>query len=253
MKKVIILSGLLVLSGCGFRTVDAGYVGIETEFGKVVGDSLEPGLHFYNPFTSSILEMDTRTALWSDKTETYTKDIQTATVEFAVNYNLEAKVAGDTYRNVGEDWATKLVPQVVYATIKNVVGQWEAVELIANRQKATADIENQLTAAMNAHGVTITRFEIKDINFTHEFNKAVEAKVIATQQAAQAENQTRQIEEQAKQKIISAKAEAESMKIRSDALSQNANLVQYEAVQKWNGVLPSYMAANTPLPFLTVK
>lgn len=252
MKKAIVLTSLFVLSGCGVRTVDAGYVGIETEFGKVVGDSLEPGLHFYNPFTSSILKMDTRTQLWNEKTEAYTKDIQTATIDFSVNYNLEAKVAGDTYRNVGQDWQDKLLPQVVYATIKNVTGQWDAVELIANRQKATSAIETQLTAAMSAHGVTITRFEIKDINFTAEFNKAVEAKVIATQQAAQAENQTKQIEEQAKQKVITAEAEAKSMKIRSDALSQNANLVQYEAVQKWDGKLPEYMAASTPLPFLSM-
>lgn len=41
-------------------------------------------------------------------------------------------------------------------------------------------------------------------------------------------------------------AEAESMKIRSAALSQNANLVQYEAVMHWDGKLPVYMTGSVP-------
>ena len=61
-----------------------------------------------------------------------------------------------------------------------------------------------------------------------------------------------EIEEEAKQKVISAKAEAESMRIRSQALSQNRNLVEYEAVQKWDGNLPQYMMGNS-VPFLNLS
>ena len=48
-----------------------------------------------------------------------------------------------------------------------------------------------------------------------------------------------------------AKAEAESMRIRAQALAQNKNLVEYEAVQKWNGALPTYTGGA--MPFIQVK
>jgi regulator of protease activity HflC (stomatin/prohibitin superfamily) len=71
-----------------------------------------------------------------------------------------------------------------------------------------------------------------------------------------------QVREQANQKvetakgnaestILNAKAEAESISIRARALEQNAKLVQWEAVQKWNGTLPTYMLGNA-VPFIQV-
>ena len=65
--------------------------------------------------------------------------------------------------------------------------------------------------------------------------------MIAQQKAIEEQNRTKQIEEQARQKVLSAEAEAKSMQIRAEALEQNAKLVEWEAVQKWNGVLPQYM------------
>ncbi len=60
------------------------------------------------------------------------------------------------------------------------------------------------------------------------------------------------MEENAKQQVIAAKAEAESMTIRSQALSQNKGLVEYEAVQKWDGKMPQYMLGNGTMPFVSI-
>ena len=58
------------------------------------------------------------------------------------------------------------------------------------------------------------------------------------------------IEEEAKQKVLTAQAEAESMRIRSQAISQNQNLIQYEAVQRWDGKLPVNIYGSAPIPFI---
>jgi len=81
----------------------------------------------------------------------------------------------------------------------------------------------------------------------------VEQKVIAQQKAIEEQNRTKQIEEQARQKVLSAEAEAKSMQIRAQALEQNAKLVQWEAVQKWNGVLPQYMLGGSAVPFINLN
>ncbi len=252
MKKILVLLALTSLTGCGFKIVDTGERGVETQFGKVIGDALPEGMQFYNPFTSDVTTLSIKTITSNDKTIGYTKDVQQATIEFSVNYNLNSDSVTTVYRTVGRDWQAKLVTQAVPAIIKNVIGKWEAVELVSNRQKATSEIEQTLITELAKNGVTITRFEITNITYVAEFEKAVESKVVAIQRAAEAENKTKQIEEEAKQKVISAKAEAESMRIRSDALSQNKSLVDYEAVQKWDGKLPQYVMGNS-MPFVNLK
>jgi hypothetical protein len=80
----------------------------------------------------------------------------------------------------------------------------------------------------------------------------VEQKVIAQQKAIEEQNRTKQIEEQARQKVLSAEAEAKSIQIRAQALERNAKLVEWEAVQKWNGVLPQYMLGSGATPFINL-
>lgn len=251
MRKLFLLLPLVLLTACGVDTVSTGHRGIKTRYGKVVGEPLAEGLYFYNPITSTIRSIDVRTQTYAEKTEVYTKDVQKSEFAFNLNYNPDKDKVGSLYQNVGMDYDDKLIPQVVQASIKNVVGQWDAVDLISHRAEAGKAIEDAITATLEQNFIHVSRFEITNIDYTPEFEKSVEAKVIAKQDAEKAQNQTVQITEQAKQKVIAAKAEAESMQIRSAALSQNQNLVAYEAVQKWDGKLPTYMMGNS-VPFVSV-
>ena len=140
---------------------------------------------------------------------------------------------------------------MVLGTLKEVVGKWDAVDLISNRDKAANTAFDQIRANLAERNVEVSRFEITDIAYTREFENSVEQKVIAQQKAIEEQNRTKQIEEQARQKVLSAEAEAKSIQIRAQALEQNAKLVEWEAVQKWNGVLPQYMMGSTT-PFINL-
>lgn len=248
MKKLLIIPAIFLLSSCGFEIVDTGNRGIEVNLGEVIGEPLTEGMHFYNPFTSDIIEMSVRTSTWNTDSVAYTKDVQIAKMAYSVNYNLDPSAVLNIYKTIGTDWQSKLVAQAVPAVMKNVIGKWEAVELVANRNKATAEIERNLIETLGKQGVIVTRFEITNIDYDDAFEKAVEAKVVAIQKASEAENKTRQVQEEAKQQLITAEAFAKGMKIKSEALAQNKSLVDYEAVQKWDGKLPQYMFGDaTPM------
>lgn len=254
LSKIIILAPLMLsLQGClGIGIVDTGYRGFLVRFGQVEGDALAEGMYFYNFFTTSFVEMDTRVEKYEYDSQTYTKDIQTAKMRVVVNYSLDKSKAGDVYKAVGVDWANKLIPQTVEGNLKAVVGKWDAVDLIANRTKAQEQIQQSVIAALAAKGVDVSSVQITNIDYSGQFEKAVEDKVVAIQEAEQQKNKTVSIQEQANQTVISAKADAEAMKIKSEALSQNANLVQYQAVLKWDGKLPQYMMGNS-VPFINIK
>jgi prohibitin 2 len=245
--------GLVVLvgvGGCGVEIVDTGHRGVKTTFGEVQSESLPEGLYFYNPLTSNIIELDTRVQRWDDQTQAYTKDVQQAEIKFAVNYRLHQNKAHLAFKEVGVDWSEKLMPQIVLGTIKNEIGQWNAVDIVANR----ADVQNKITAtvvnALLTKNIDVERFEITNIDYDAAFERAVEQKVIAQQEAIREQNRTKQIEEQARQKVLQAEAEAKSIQIRAQALEQNAKLVEWEAVQKWDGKLPQYMLGGGAMPFI---
>lgn len=263
MKRIYTIAALsmmtLPLQSClGVKIVDTGERGVETNFGKVTGEVSE-GMHFYNPFTSSIITMDTRTQKWEYDDETYTKDIQQAKMHVVVNYNLDPAHASDVYLSVGDDWVDRLIPQTVQGTLKAVIGQWDAMDLIGNRGKAQAEIQERIASALADKHILVTRVEISNIDYTKEFEDAVEQKVKAIQEAEQAKNNTVRVAEEAKQAVLTAKGEAEAMQIKAQALTSNANLIPYEAVKvqaaavdKWDGKLPDYMMGNT-VPFLNVQ
>jgi regulator of protease activity HflC (stomatin/prohibitin superfamily) len=249
----IVAIGVLSVAGCGIKVVDTGHRGIETRFGKVVSESLPEGLYFFNPFTNHIVEMDTRIQRTDGETDTYTRDVQQSVIKYTLNYRLQQNAAHLMYRDIGVEWEQRLIPQVVLGTLKEVVGKWDAVDLIANRDKAGNAAFEAIRSNLSERNVEVLRFEITDIAYTHEFENSVEQKVIAQQKAIEEQNRTKQIEEQARQKVLSAEAEAKSMQIRAQALEQNAKLVQWEAVQKWNGVLPQYMLGNGATPFINLN
>lgn len=156
------------------------------------------------------------------------------------------------YQQVGVGYRDIIITPVVEGTIKDVIGKWNAQDLVANREEATNDILEKLQKQLAPKFVNVTNFQMIDINYSEVFERAIESKVTAEQEALKAKNKTVQIEEEAKQKIISAEAEAKSMAIRANALTRNKALVEYEAVQKWDGKMPQYMMGNS-VPFLNIN
>lgn len=116
--------------------------------------------------------------------------------------------------------------------------------------------------------------QITNFEFSKEFDKAIEAKVIAAQQVeternslerakVQQQQQVTQAEAKAAADIAKAKGEAEAtrltaqanadaIRLRAEALAQNQRLVELEAVQRWDGKLPQYNLGGNSLPFLSL-
>ena len=257
--------GLIValwLVFASMETVENGHRGMKVSFGKVDSELLTPGLVFVNPFTTKVVLMNVQTNKWEGDSQAYTRDVQQAKILFTLNYNLDPTKVIETYQSVGTDWAGKLVGQVVHESIKREFGQHEAVDIIAQRDKASRAIEAEVKEKLALRNVNVTGFQLTNIDYTTEFEHAVEQKVIAQQKAIEEQNRTVQIREQAAQKVetakgnaeatlLIAKAETESIRIRANALEANAKLVEWEAVQKWNGQMPTYMMGGA-MPFIQI-
>ena len=249
---ILILFVIFVIFCNPVAIVGVGQRGVKVTLGRVSTQSYQEGVHFVTPFISKIKVMDVKTQKVNITTEVYTKDIQQARISYVINYNLIPQYAHQMYREVGMDYVDNILMPVVEGNIKDVIGRWNAQDLVANRAAATADILSKLQNQLKSRYINVSSFQIIDIDYSDVFEKAIESKVTAEQEALKAKNKTVQVQEEARQKLISAQAEAQSMKIRATALSQNKALVEYEAVKKWDGKLPEYMLGNS-VPFINVS
>ncbi len=245
---------LLFVGLAGCSTVDNGYRGVLTSYGKPYKQVGEGGPYFLNPFSEDMIHMKVRNITWTSNTEAYTYDVQQAAVKFTINYNLQPDKALAVYRKYGEGWDDQLTAQIVEQTIKDVFGQSRAVgDIINKRADVTAKIKTLLRTRFAANSINVADFQLRDVEFSPAFEKAVEQKQVAVENALAAKNKTVQYEEEAKQKIITAQADAEAMRIQSQALTTNSALVQWEAIKKWDGVLPQNMYGGGAIPFIQAK
>lgn len=253
MKKVVVLMCVLAVSSCGMEQIDEGERGIMTEWGKVIGEPLLPGFHTYNPISKDIFAMDVRETKMEGKEQCFTKDTQLVEITYAITGYPDPAKIGFLFSQFGKNWAETIVPQVVQSSLKDVVGQINADDLVSKREETRTKAFSEIQSSLKDRNVIATRLDLINLDFDNAYEKAVEAKVVAVQNALAEKNKTIQVEEQAKQTVASAKAAAEAMRIKTQALSQNKALVDYEAVQKWDGKLPEYMLGGNSVPFININ
>ena len=244
---IILLINPIVIIGAGQRGVVFNNTsGIQE---KVLGE----GLHFRTPFIESVKTLSVQVQKDEIQAQAASKDLQTVTTKIVVNWHLDSSRVNKIYQEVGDEKAVVdriLIPNT-NEVVKAATAKFTAEELLTKRESLKLAIDEGLTVRLKTYNVVLDDVSIVDIDFSKEFNDAIEAKAAAIQKAQKAENDLRRIEIEAKQTIESAKAQAESIRIQSAALAENQRLVEWEAVKKWNGVLPQYQLGGAT-PFVNI-
>jgi len=225
--KTLMLSMAAVLSLGACSQIDDNQIGLKRVYGRLENAPVT-GLQWYNPWSTDIITFDNQqTPVESDLT-TPTHDQQRAHVTAKATVQLSKAGAAQMYRDVGPDWANKIVPQVLRSVQVGEIGKQTALSLIQNQAEVEQNMRNRLTDVLRKRGIVVTDFQITGVKFSNEYMQAVEQKATAVQRAEGARNQTAQIREQGEQTKIRAQAEAEAMRVRAQALETNPNLIEYE-------------------------
>ena len=249
---IVVLFILFLIVFQPMTIVGVGERGVKVTLGQTSPVALEEGVHFVMPFISTVKKMNVKTVKSNIATMAQSKDIQQARIVYVVNYNLQPENAPKVWRTVGRDYVSVVVMPTVEGIVKDTIGKWNAQDIVANREKVASEVLFKLNEKLGPKYINVSDFQITEIQYSQAFEQAIESKVTAEQEALKAKNKTVQVQEEARQKIIASEAEAKSMAIRAQALTQNKNLVEYEAVQKWDGKLPQYMMGNS-VPFVHLK
>lgn len=246
----VLLMAALVIGFGSWTTIPSGHRGVVTRLGAVQPRVLEEGFNWKAPWTEDVHKMEVRVVMDQVTSESASKDLQEVHATVAINYQLAPGDCWRVYQTVGDDYRNRIVGPAMQESIKAVMAQFTAEELISKREVVREDIRKLLLGKLSTRYIVLSEVNIVNFGFSHSFNAAIEAKVTAEQNALAAKNLLAQKEFEAQQVVATAKGKAEAMQIESAALIKNPQVLQLRALEKWDGVLPR--VAGSTVPFVDV-
>ncbi|MDR1958682.1 MAG: prohibitin family protein [Planctomycetaceae bacterium] len=231
ITAVLVIAALLM----SVRTVDVGHIGIVTSFGKIVGDTLDPGLHLIWPWRK-VVSIDCRILRTEEKTQCYSQDLQLVEADITILTVLTPQNAVAVYENIGMQYLEQVKPRV-FEILKQHLAKYEAEKLVENREKLRDEVfkacQERLHEIVDIRDIVISNFDFSD-----EYEQAIERKQVALQDSLRAENELKKAKIEAEQAIETAKGEAEAIRVRGQALQESPNVAQLEVIKKWDGKAP---------------
>lgn len=239
-----ILVVLLILPYFGvWATVGAGHVGVVTRLGAV-NRVVNPGFVFKLPLVENVHEMETRTQKEQVDAASASKDLQQVSATIALNFHLRGEKAVVVYQNVGEDYINRIVAPAMQESFKATTAKFTAEDLIGKREAVKQLAYAELKTRLDKYNIVVDDFNIVNFDFSKDFNNAIEQKQVAQQDLERAKTE-------ASTAVAKAQGQADAQKRLKDSGSLSPEYLQFLAVQKWNGKLPT-VVGNGGTPFLNI-
>ena len=268
---VAVVGGVYLL--CNIETVQAGYVGVRVNLyaEKGVQNEVVGTGRYFIGINEKLYQFPTFNLLknYEGFFTFQTSDAMDVQANVGVEYNIDpAKVATvfTTYRKgIEEITDVNLRQYISDALIKNAVSMDINQLTQGGKTKLLESVTSDIRKKLDPVGVRIVKLSwMTDLRYPEQVRQSINAKIEATQRALLRENEVAQSKAEAEKvrvaaqgeadaRLTRARAEAEAIAIKAKALRDNPGILQLNAIDKWNGVLPVYMTDGAAVPFVPVK
>lgn len=278
---LLFLAVIFFLNSC--EKVPAGYVGVKVHLlggdKGVNTEELDTGRYFLTINEELYLfPTFTQNYVWTRASDEgsheneaisfQTKEGLVVSADLGISYSVNPERVSDIferYRKGIDEITSVYLRNAVRDALVSEAGSM-GIESVygAGKTELIKAVEGSVRNQVGPIGLDIERiYWIGELRLPDSVVAAIDAKISATQKAQQRRNEVVQAKAEADKAIESARGEAEAIRIkaeaesnairlRSQALRENPQVLQLEAIQKWNGVTPVYMGGNAPLPFLNL-
>ena len=116
-----------------------------------------------------------------------------------------------------------MLPSIVNEVLKATVAQFDADQLLTQREKVSRQIREALNERASEFGLILDDVSITHLMFSKEFTTAIESKQVAQQDAERSKFVVMKAEQEAKASIIRAEGEADAAELISKALKDSGS------------------------------
>jgi len=225
-----VAGGVALLSAAAYQslyTVEGGHRAVIFNRLSGVSDEVKlEGTHIRVPWFQVPTIFPIRTKPTAIRSPTGTKDLQTVDITLRVLYRPNEKQLPKILSELGTNYAERVLPSIVNETLKAVVAQYNASQLITQRDHVSRQIKDMLKQRASEFMVEIDDVSITHLTFGKEYTAAIEAKQIAQQDAERAKYIVKQALQDKRSTIIKAQGEAESAKMIGTSIQKNPGFIE---------------------------
>jgi prohibitin 1 len=198
----------------------------------VLDTPVSEGTHFRVPWFQTPNVMDIRTRPRSISSVTGTKDLQMVNITLRVLSKPDVGTLARIFRNLGLDWDERVLPSIGNEVLKAVVAQYQAEQLLTQRDKVSVAVRNELTRRAAEFNILIDDVALTHLSFGTEFTKAVEAKQVAQQEAERARFVVMKADQERKAAVVRAEGESEAARLISEATrTAGAGMIELRRIE----------------------
>lgn len=246
---ILIFLQLIVVFVLDIVRVSEREVAVITRFSQVI-ETRSAGWYFKMPWIDNqIATYDIGVQSLSVEASSATKDQQTVKIKVNVQYRLDGSKAREIFKLVKDQkyLNESIVPPFIQEAVKASSSKYTALELLEKRDLVKTSVEEALQNRLKEYYSTVVAVNIENIDWSEQFDKAIESKVIAEQDSLRKRQELEQTKIQAEIDITKAKTEAEATRIRGQAIKDNPETLEKAKIDKWDGKLPQVQGSATPI------
>lgn len=189
-------------------------------------------MHVNIPWLQRPIIFDIRTRPHAINSVTGTNDLQMVNLTLRVLSRPDKDQLPTIYSRLGQDWENRVLPSIATEVLKAIVAQYNAEQLLTQREAVSRQIRETLTARAKQFHIELDDVSMTHLTFGREFASAIEAKQV-TQQEAERSKYIVQVAEQEKiAAVVRAEGESTAAQLISDAMSKSGDgLLQLRRIE----------------------
>jgi prohibitin 2 len=167
-----------------------------------------------------------------DSLQALTSDGQTVLLDISVRYHPDGDNLINLHRRLGVDYVNKVLRPQVRSIVRMIVSEYPVLDVYSGkRMLIQGQIENKLRESFKKNYIICEEVLLRNVQFSTEFQQAIENKQIAQQEAQRMKYVLEKQELEKQRKIIEATGESEALRLKGKALADNPLLIQYEYIK----------------------